>query len=220
MKKPLHAGSMLIALLFLSQHISAQIAIGAKLGLNLATWRNTTEEFLATDFKLKHVAGMNIGLACQIELSEMLSLQQELMYIQKGYSVDYSSVEPNLVQILKFNYLELPVLMKLSFPFNESLAVFANAGPSVGYALNAKSIYIYDGDKETDKIDLGDPDGLKRTDFSMAFGGGVDLKAASVRLLLEARYLYGFSNLFEKNSEGFVVYNRGVGIAAGVMVDL
>jgi opacity protein-like surface antigen len=217
MKKSIKAKLVLLATLFLTWNASAQIAIGGKLGVNLATW-NADEEFTEGS-DLKYISGPNLGLAFQIGVSDMLSIQPELLLLQKGMRMEESFAGFSYKVLVKINYLELPVLVKLSFPVGESMSLFVNAGPSIGYALNGKTIYIEDGEKDVEDIDF-DNDGVNRTDVSMAFGGGASFNVSSVKLLLEARYLYGFSNLNNDEDENFSVLNRGIGITAGIMIPL
>jgi opacity protein-like surface antigen len=217
MKKSIKAKLVLLTTLFLTWNVAAQNSIGGKLGVNFASW-NSDEAFTEGSDQ-KYMTGTNLGLAFQIGVSDMLSIQPELLLIQKGVRVEEFDSRVSSKLLFKLNYLEVPMLVKLSFPVSESLGLFVNAGPSIGYALNGKIIYIEDGDRKED-IDFDDDDGFKRTDISMVLGGGASFNLSSVKLLLEARYLYGFSNVLDIEAEDFTRKNRGVGITAGIMVPL
>lgn len=91
------------------------------------------------------VFGILGGLALNIDISKRISIQTELLYIQKGMSTShfypyytyacggvFRSGEYNV----KYNFLEIPLLVKLTF--GNKLKYYFAAGPYFGYAVNGK----------------------------------------------------------------------------------
>jgi hypothetical protein len=101
--------------------------------LNLA---NTNGEDV--DYK----AGLNLGAFVSIPAGSMLAIQPEAFFSQKGEKFEGDKAS--------YNYLEIPVLLKLSpsLPGDFVRPIFF-AGPSAGILLSAKDA---DGDVRKDAL--------------------------------------------------------------------
>ena len=179
-------------------NINAQIMIGPKLGLNLASFSNITTT--GSEKKVPNM-GINFGGVFNFAFGDMFSLQPELLYSGKGCKTkdgdDYFSENTN--------YLEMPILFKGSFG-KKDFKVFVNLGPYFGYWMSGKSIIKISGDKTTESITFDENQGINpdgstytakpnRLDIGLAFGAGVLYKLGPGSLMGELRYDLGLSNL-------------------------
>lgn len=202
-----------------------QNAFGGKIGIQLATW-DGDEEIIGDN--LESILGFQLGAFFEIGITETFSIQPEFLFIQKGVK---SSIEETIFgetikaeDAISLNYVEVPVLAKIDILKGEGTQFFIVAGPSFGYALSGKqkSKLTASGTTETstDDIEFGDDDGFARFDISAALGAGVSIPAGPGRFILDARYLFGLSNLFDEDDEDFKVKNRGFGLTAGFAIPL
>lgn len=143
-------------------------------------------------------AGFQGGVGFNIPMGTgVFSLQPELNFIQKGTTIRTQGAQPGY----NLNYLELPVLAK----FRAGMVYF-NAGPSLGLLL---------GQSDHSKQALGS---LKKLDFGVQMGGGVAIPAGTGRLIIDARYTLGLSNI--SDVKGGNIRNRGIMLSAGYAVPL
>ncbi len=138
-----------------------------------------------------------LGLNLPISSDGFISIQPELLYIQKGIKYKDDNIEIKSYS----NYLELPLLLKVNFG-SEAVKAYVNGGPSFAYLLNGK---LKSGDKDVkvkygDKNDLlSDPitlnkDDYNRFDIGLQFGGGIGVQAGPGVLGLDVRYGLGLTN--------------------------
>lgn len=165
-------------------------SFGVKGGLNLANVGGKGVDDV--DYK----AGLNLGAFVSIPAGPMFAIQPEAFFSQKGNKVgDVKS---------SFNYLEIPVLLKLSpsLPGDFVRPIFF-AGPSAGILLGAKT-------DDTDVKDL-----MKTADFGLTIGGGVEFG----KLSLDARYNLGLSDISKASSEvSNAIKNRAITVMLGYTI--
>lgn len=211
---------VLLAGLMLTSSLQSQSAIGGKMGIHLSKWTGEDGDFYGPNSK--YAVGTQAGLVFQIGINDMISIQPELLLLQKGvrvktsYSFSNFGDEINFEGITRFNYLEVPILVKLNFPIGEQLSVFLNVGPSIGYVLNGVSLRKQDSETEKGDFMFNDQTGYNRFDTSIAVGGGIGYDLPFGKLLLEVRYLYGLLDVNDRI--GIEVKNRGVGATLGFML--
>ena len=100
----------------------------------------------------KNFYGLNFGLGLHIKVNDHWQLNPQFRPLsQKGYSnaepiIEIPSELSNDNTILKFNYIEVPIMMR----YNISERMFASAGPQVSFLTSAKQITTgkYTNDRE------------------------------------------------------------------------
>ncbi|MGE0073875.1 MAG: porin family protein [Sphaerochaetaceae bacterium] len=110
------------------------------------------------------------------------------------------------------NYIQVPVLLKASFPLNLPVKPFALVGASAGYLIT-KSVEASDDLSEAEDgyftAAVSDPyeDKLSNFDFGLVFGAGVDL---DMGLSIDARFNLGLMNIDEDASGDDYTKNRSI----------
>lgn len=175
---------------------AAAAVFGFKAGLSVATLRGSlpSDPLIDNSSKLGFAAGGWVA----IPLGPSLALQPELVYVQKGTSlgsVDVTGPGGNVVGSAEvfeaIDYLELPVLLRVSFPGGGMTSPYLLGGPVVGLRLSQQL-------KVSGVVDIGtDIDFFKSTDLGAALGAGVELGRGRLRGSFETRYTLGLTSAGE-----------------------
>lgn len=197
MKKTL--GLMLILFLLITSFTLKQYAsIGLKSGINFSkfSYANFT---VKPDFSTH--TNMIFGGFLNLKITGPLSLQAEMFYSSTGSSYEgpvsdlakyFGFTVGNLSNIFieyKITYLEIPVLLKLSFNM-VALKPYVFAGPFYRTKLSESVKVQYLGLS----FDV-DPELFKKTDYGFTVGAGVNFNLGVTALLAEARYSRGLKDI-------------------------
>ncbi len=155
------------ALLVLPRPAAAGVRFGLKGGANIANVNGNWDEALG---EWKSTVGFCAGVFIELNLGRILTIQPEALYTVKGADAGEGK--------LKFDYIEIPVLLKLRIPTGP-LHPFVFAGPAFGFNLKA----VLDG------IEIDD---MPRADYGAVFGGGLQLGRS---IHLDVRYTMGLQKL-------------------------
>lgn len=135
-----------------------------------------------------------VGGTVEFELSDLVSIQPGLTFIDKGTKINSSSFGFNnddfLTDVnatLNFKYLELPVNALVNFKTGDAGKLFVGAGPYFAYALSANAKM----GSEKEKIEFKDS-GFGRSDYGLNFLAGFQLNNG---LNIHAGYGLGLRNL-------------------------
>jgi outer membrane protein with beta-barrel domain len=176
--------------------INAQSTIGIRAGV-ISSKFNVQNGDIAEDYESK--LGADIALVADFPIG-IFSFSPEFHWLQKGAKL--KDLDGSFSDATRtFNYLEIPVLAKLTF--GDKIGFFFMAGPSVGYLLNGSD---KDMDGQTNDLDL---DFYKRLEYGLHVGGGIELGM----IRLDLRYIYGLSNVFDDDTE---VEIKNTSLGAGI----
>ncbi|GAF67290.1 unnamed protein product, partial [marine sediment metagenome] len=91
------------------------------------------------------------------------------------------------------NYVEIPVLVKLSIASQGSVVPSLFVGPYVAIKLSSKAKIEFGGGSEEEEWG----EDIKTTDFGVVVGGGVDFALGSSKITVDARYTLGLTTMFD-----------------------
>lgn len=168
--------------------IQAQIKFGIKAGANFTS-------FSGSDAKLegmspKYKVGFAGGGLVNIQLSEMFSLQPELLYSMEGATYKYEGESAHL----KTDYINIPVLAQ----YNNASGFYAETGPQVGFLTSAKV------SSDGNSVDMKEY--FKKLNFAWGFGVGYKL---SNGLGIGARYNLGLMSIADTQGEESANFKTG-----------
>lgn len=175
-------------------------AFGVKVGANFA---NLNFDGEGADISLDRRTGLIGGLFVVVPADRQLALQAEALFSQKGAQ----SEEGDASGSIKLNYLEVPILARISSPASNGTSFHLLAGPSLGFRTSAKAESSFDGEEESEDID----DDVKRFDLGLVIGAGVEFG----RLVVDGRYTWGLTDLNKEEEEGIKIKNRVFSVMAG-----
>lgn len=161
MKKILLSSALLALAATAAQAQSA--TFGIKAGASLTNAVGGTSDF-------KNKFGFHGGFVANLPLSDMFSIQPEVLYSMKGYKFD--GADPLMGAPLRstqtLHYIDVPVLARLN-----TGGLFFEAGPQIGYLVAAK--FSSDGNANLPSASYSSRNGYKKVDFGYAAGLGYQL---------------------------------------------
>jgi hypothetical protein len=184
----------------MAQGSPPRLGLGVKGGVNVATQRFEGEaDGPSLDPRIAVVA----GVFANVPLLSWLDLQPEALFSMKGARLDLEGAASSVW----LDYLELPVLARISRPAGGTRRYFAVAGPAIGVRLRARTRTDF-GDS-TEELDISHD--LERLDLSVTAGGGVEFG----RLVLDGRYTLGFKDIDNDKTDAVEVTNRAFSFTVG-----
>lgn len=197
-----------------SASVSAQgLTAGLKGGMNIANLHGKDvkelEEEMGVDFVSK--MGFCAGGFITYNLNDMFAIQPELLFTMKGAKAEREILGETVKVTMKLNYLEIPVLAKLSIPTPGNVRPSLFVGPSLAIKLSSKFKTEIAGISEEEDIEE-----LKSTDFGLVFGGGIDFGLGRGKLTVDARYTLGLTKVHEpEEGEEIDIKNGAISIMVG-----
>jgi len=214
----------------------AQIGVGFRAGILTNKEAFDDDNSNTTVINDETVTGYTFGIPVEVALSKVFSIQPEVNFQRRGTNkVNQFNIGPNSIQQSierNINYLEIPLLFKLGYT-TESFTVAAVAGPTFSYAVSGTTTAgdrVSAGDGIVIEQTAGDYDidfdqeGLKRADFGAHLGAQFGIPAGPGKILLDARYQLGFTNLNDGNDdnntnfEDYETRSRGYSATLGYML--
>jgi hypothetical protein len=120
-----------------------------------------------------------------------LALQVEGLYMPKGAETTETLGSADLTTTLIFDYFEIPALARVSLARSAARNIYLFGGPFTAIRLNAKFRQAA-GRPITSGVTTDISADVKRFDFGMVAGGGVDV---SRHLVVDARYSWGLVDI-------------------------
>lgn len=149
------------------------------------------------------------GLFVQYNFKKTFSLKTGSYFESKGTSIHaqtslvYPNGQPFISQIFfKFDYLNLPILLKATF--GKSRCFFVNTGPYLGILLKATQL----SNTLTTNLKIDMTNSFKKIDAGLSFGCGFTKSIKQhVAVSLELRDNLGLSNIINSTNGHFVKTN-------------
>ncbi|MGI4738452.1 MAG: porin family protein [Janthinobacterium lividum] len=167
------------------------LLLGLALGLTGAAQAQTARFGLKAGASLTNVTktgdgasnkfGFNGGILANFAVSDMFSIQPEVLYSNKGFKVKDGSNNERLA----LNYIDVPVLAKVA---TGATGLFFELGPQVGFRTSAAY-------KDSNNS-LSFNDAINSVDFGYAAGLGFQTESGA---MIGLRYNGGFTNVAKKN---------------------
>ena len=166
--------------------------IGIRGGMNLT-------KFVGGDAGENEAAtGLNLGASIPILRIGPLSIVPEVYYAEKGAKV----FDPMTTTTFEYglNYIEVPVLAKLSFPLAGALRGYLTGGPAFGWNIDCTISATETGSTnnlgECGEVFHSFDTAMEKADRGVVFGGGLDFTVRGLGgLNLDARLVRGLARL-------------------------
>lgn len=177
----------------------SQPAVGLRAGGALAQLRGEDDVF--NDNTTDHKLGLTVGAFVEVPVSGRFSVQPELLYVQKGGTVDEFTAEDEGIEEVDFNlhYLELPVLAKYNVPVQSRRFVPSiYAGPYAAYSIG-RDIDVDFEDSDLD-VSFDADDMFDRVDYGAVAGVDLGYRFARQMATIGVRYDLGLANVFKDDA--------------------
>ena len=203
----------ILFVLSMSAHTSAQPVYGFKGGFNFANML-VIDDYNNEASNCKMNLGFNAGVTAEFPINEIFSIETGLFLSERGYKTVIK--ENDYRNTLKFTlfYLDIPLTVKRYLDMS-GRKLYGLLGPYFGtgiYAL-AKDILRSEGnyEKDTQKIKWGSDGDIKRYDFGLSFGAGVEIEVFHFELM----YNLGLVNISNNVEDGEKMNHRTLALSAG-----
>jgi len=202
-----------VLFMFSVNQIFAQYAyFGVKGGVNISHFRGDDadpEIFWGTGSEQNPRIGFVGGVYSTIILTKIIAIQPELLFSMMGTKYNWEDAGEYDYLVMKLNYIQLPVLLKVYIPLEGNTKPNFFIGGYISYNVSAKysnewhlpSFGFGSGNIEED-IDgnltwNGSPVETSKFDYGISFGLGSDFIVKGYQLTVDARYSLGFAKLFQ-----------------------
>lgn len=137
--------------------------------------------------------GYHLGIYHQAEITDIISIQPELLFTSKGAELNYQGFLGGSGNYrYNLNYIEIPVLVKLKLGgFN------VHAGPYAAFLVGA-NIKDVDSDGDIQSVESLDRDDFNQLDYGLSLGTGFDFDGGTIG----ARYDFGLNEIGRSNFAG------------------
>lgn len=165
---------------------------GVKAGYNYSTLSGETSSIST----IEGLSGFYIGGLVELPISNMLSIQPELIFSRQG--VDLRQGLKNLsirtdTSEIRLDYLNIPIMAKVNLG-----PIFLEGGVQFGFLVNKPKVDSYIANVYL--RNLLDKDSYNSFDFGVGAGLGVKLNQ---HFFVETRYTYSLTNVFDSNDKHF-----------------
>ena len=167
---------------------------GVKAGYNYSTFSGETSSFST----IEGLSGFYIGGLVDLPISDVLSIQPELIFSRQGVALRQEikgfglNVSINNADI-RLDYLNIPVMAKVNLG-----PLFLQGGVQFGFLVGKPEVSRYITNVRVGT--LLDKDSYNSFDFGVGAGLGFNLNR---RLFVEARYTHSLINVFDPNDDYF-----------------
>ncbi len=202
---------LLFIVLFSSFLFAADLFIGARVGLNLS--RISGDDVDGEEY-ITPLPGVTGGIFSRFRFTDFFAVQPELFYSAKGVKWKYDRSEDSgddeAKDISRIHYVEIPVNLVFSLPFEKKINPYIYGGAAAAFFLGAtKTVTI----NNTEVLNESRNEGARNYDIGVDFGGGFYLSIKRGDIVLDVKYTLG---LLTADDEGYEeVRNRALSLSAG-----
>jgi hypothetical protein len=180
----------------------ADFSFGFKGGLNLAQHVGIEERGAEYTVSSAWRAGFAAGAFLAFHVTSRFSVQQEVLYVQKGsrqdIGVEILEIPATLHVVYDMDYIEIPVLFKLAWMRYKSSELYGLAGTAMsikvrdhyrleGEVTDGEEVIPIRADSDMSEVDM--------FDFSFAYGLGMEFRAYGQDVFLEYRFTMCWNTL-------------------------
>ncbi|MBU1701549.1 MAG: PorT family protein [Candidatus Eisenbacteria bacterium] len=195
---------ILIGICFLAVQAApaAEVQFGIKGGANRA---QTSLDNPPSDQDRGAITGFGGGAVLTFGLGEVISLDTEILYLQKGVHTEAVLDDGNWAQgfenDFKLDYVTFSPLLKIGGQ-GKSFSPYFIAGPEISYLVKATAneTYWYGSPSEKQKKETTLDEFMEELTWGWTAGGGLEIPTESVSIFFEGRYAQGLSNIWTQES--------------------
>ena len=172
-----------------SANAQSKFKVGAGIGINNSSFTGIDATGTTT------LSGLNVGAISEFKFSDFSGIELNVLFSMKGASAIYFSNQKKLTRGDRFNYVDLPLVLKL---YVKKIISF-QAGVQYSKLLSANIAGV-----DVKNLIRGD-------DCSAVFGVGIDLE----RIHTSFRYNHGLSNISLISSD---LRSNMIAVALGIWI--
>lgn len=208
MKKLLTA---LLIVIMVSPAFAQTFSLRAGLNLSNMLVKDDDDNY-SDEFEMS--PGFHLGGLVEFPINDAFTFETGLLVSTTGFKMKESDPTFGDSEMKATIYnLDIPITAKVYIDAGSSAKVYINFGPYIGYALSGKSKYTFDGDSDTEDINIGseETDDIKAFDFGIVAGAGVEISS----FVVGVSYGLGLANISSYTENGNKISNKVLAISVG-----
>jgi hypothetical protein len=185
-----------LVVLMLSHSAASEpwVSFGAKAGIYTSNTTEIPTNWPQTAFRNGFAGGVYMDYA----FNNYFSLQPEILYVTKGLDCEIANSRVIVDNEARFDYIEIPLLVKFTVTGKSHFSPYFFAGPGVGINLAAdvtlKSTYTRTNQSSSGSSDWSGI--MNKAEFCFSFGGGCKYAIGLGGITADARCDIGLSNVY------------------------
>lgn len=191
-------------------------------GLNLSNMLEKDDsDTYSDDFKMR--PGFHLGATVAFPITDVISFEPGLLFMTRGFKINEEESGLSLKATANLNYLDIPLIFKARYSFDDKMKMYGAIGPYIGIGLSGKVKTKFTSGSTTveDEEDVSwgnneNEDDIKRGDFGLSFGAGVEISS----FLIGISYDLGLANISAYTDEGTKARNRVLKFSVGYIIGL
>ena len=154
-----------------------------------------TSRLINTPWQSTPSPGFAIGLSLDFRMNPLISVQPEVLYVQKGGRERVSSLDTEFD--LTLDYVEIPILTQIHLPTLGAVHPHFYVGPYASFLLeNFANIELPESNQFTPDQFV---EQVSNNDFGAVLGVGTDLDFTFNTMTAEIRYSTGLADMFDQS---------------------
>lgn len=134
------------------------------------------------------------GIHVAFTLGNGIIIQPEILYVQKGAEWEFLLFLEYSRGMYRFDYLDIPVLLKVPSAVKERVKPCLFTGPYLGVNLSARYRLEQNG-----TLWLEGTEYAKDTEFGVVFGGAVDFVLGRGAIVFDGRFTLGLTSVSDRD---------------------
>lgn len=163
-------------------------------------------KYISDEFSARF--GFTAGALAYFRLNHFIGIQPEILYVMKGAVKKSGGIE----SILHFDYIDLPILLRIKIPVGTTLLPYITIGPLLSY--NIQAIVTDNGSNSTTRK-ITD---LKKFDYGVSAGGGLQFFLMHQNFLIDARYYLGLAQIHDAETNPLELKNKSLTVTLAWML--
>ena len=197
----------------------AEISYVVKGGLNLSNMLIKDDDGTRRE-DTKNKTGFNFGITAEFPISKTVDFETGLLLSTKGFRISDKKINNGITYEDKGSvnllYIDIPLTAKTYYNIGTS-RIYGVFGPYLGVGLSgkSKSESVSINGTESDEQDVnwgsGDSDDIKRLDFGLTVGAGMEMNS----VLIGLSYNLGLANISGVKDHVQKINNKVLGLSIG-----
>jgi hypothetical protein len=162
--------------------------------------------------EIKMTTGFSGGVFLRYVFDENFSVQPAAIYSNMGGEISSSAKK----HVYKCDYINIPVVLNMTFPMHPVIKPRIFMGPEFGIVLKANDEVEESG---INRSEANIKSRIKKPNFCMVFGAGIDYAVGTNNVVLDFRYHVGLNDI----NDGFTytkVFTRNFSFMAGYSISI
>lgn len=213
---PVYRLIFLFLFCLLPLNADAQLDKGIIAGWNHSDWDHTPPNTSQDIFE--PISGFCAGGYLGSKVSTRFGWRGEILYTRKGAVLKALYVDENgvpggeLKMTHQVDYLEIPFLVTWTIPTRGPVRPVFYLGPSLDFELSSRIETEYPSGVQNPFSEEPELSTSSSTDFSLIFGGGIDIDSGGKVINLQVRYVMGTLEVYRTAKNKTLSVMAGFGI--------